>query len=252
MMSRTQIGTLIALIAVGVIGALPVLAQNQDPYAPVIDPANFIEGVDNPYFPLPSGTTFIYESRTRYRTEHIEVTVTDDTKEILGVECVVVRDTVQVNGKLVEDTYEWYAQDVDGNVWYMGEATQEHRNGKVISAAGSWEAGKDGAKPGIIVWADPQVGQAYRQEYYVRKAEDMAEVISPAESASVAYGDFDDLLVTKEWSPLEPSVIEHKYYAAGVGLVLEELVKGGSGRTELIDIVTPIPNNDTSIGTGND
>jgi hypothetical protein len=214
------------------------MAQGDNPYDPVIDPGNFVKGVDNPYFPLTPGTTFIYEGETRKGTEHIQVVVTKDTKEILGVECVVVRDSVWVNRVLVEDTYDWYAQDVEGNVWYMGEDTKEYENGEVVSTAGSWEAGVDGAKPGIIMWADPQVGKTYRQEYYVGEAEDMAKVISLSDSATVASVSFDHLLVTKEWTPLEPSIAEQKYYAAGIGLVLQEGVTGRSGRTELVAIMT--------------
>jgi hypothetical protein len=238
MFNRVRILTLVITVAALVVGALPVRAQDDGPYDPVIDPENFVDGVDNPYFPLTPGTTFVYEGDTEEGTEHIEVEVTDDTKEILGVECVVVRDTVWVDGELVEDTFDWYAQDTDGNVWYMGEDTKEYKDGEVVSTEGAWEAGVDGAKPGIIMWADPQIGTSYRQEYYAGEAEDMAEVISLTESASVTYGSFDDLLVTKEWTPLEPGIAENKYYAAGVGLVLEEVVEGGSERVELIDILT--------------
>jgi uncharacterized membrane protein YkoI len=237
MISRVRFILLVMLVAAAIMGALPVLAQGDGPYNPVIDPNNFVEGVDNPYFPLTPGTTFIYEGETEDGTEHIEVLVTDDTKVILGVECVVVRDTVSVDGEMTEDTYDWYAQDVEGNVWYMGEDTKEYENGEVVGTAGSWEAGVDGAKPGIVMQAAPPAGEPYRQEYYAGEAEDMAQVISLIESARVPYGSYDNLLVTKEWTPLEPGIAENKYYAAGVGLVLEETVQGGSDRTELIDIV---------------
>jgi hypothetical protein len=207
-------------------------------YAPVIDPANFVEGVDNPYFPLTPGTTRIYEGETEDGLERIEVVVTHDTREILGISCIVVRDTVSLDGELVEDTFDWYAQDKDGNVWYMGEDSKEYEDGEVVSTAGSWEAGVDGAQPGIIMQAHPQVGAAYRQEYYAGEAEDMAEILSLTETASVPYGSFDALLMTKEWTPLEPGVAEQKYYAAGTGLVLEVMVEGGTGRVELVDVTT--------------
>ncbi len=224
-------------VAVIVMGALPALAQDDGPYNPVIDPAHFVEGVDNPYFPLIPGTTLIYEGTTEDGTEHIEVSVTDETRKILGVDCVVVHDTASVDGVLVEDTYDWYAQDMDGNVWYMGEDTRAYHEG-TVSTAGSWEAGVDGAKPGIVMQAALQIDQPYRQEYYAGEAEDMAQVLSLTESVNVTYGSYDHLLMTKEWSPLEPDVTEHKYYAEGIGLVLEETVQGGSDRTELINIVT--------------
>ncbi len=249
MFCRVHIIALLTLVAAAIMGALPVLAQGDGPYNPVIDPNNFVEGVDNPYFPLTPGTTFIYEGETEDGTEHIEVFVTDDTREILGIECVVVRDTVTVDGELVEDTYDWYAQDVEGNVWYMGEDSKSYENGEMVSTAGSWEAGIDNAKPGIVMQAAPQIGQPYRQEYYVGEAEDMAQVLSLDESTSVPYGSFDNLLMTKEWTPLELGVAENKYYAAGVGLVLEEVVEGGSGRTELIDIVTGSPDDDMESDT---
>lgn len=222
----------VVLVEVGMVGA------QDEPYAPVIDPANFVEGVDHPYFPLTPGTTMVYEGETEEGIERIEVTTMPETKQILGITCTVVRDTVWLDGALIEDTFDWYAQDRDGNVWYMGEETREYEGGVVVSTAGAWEAGVDGALPGIVMEADPQVGDVYRQEYYVGEAEDMAEVINLSDSASVAYGAFDNVLVTREWTPLEPGVAENKYYASGVGLILEVVVEGGTGRIELIDILT--------------
>jgi uncharacterized membrane protein YkoI len=217
--------------------SLAGLQATDEPYAPVIDPANFVEGVNHPYFMLTPGTTFVYEAQTEDGLERIEVTVMPETKQILGIVCVVVRDTVWVDGELVEDTFDWYAQDKDGNVWYMGEDTKEYEDGAVVTTAGSWEAGVDGAQPGFIMEAHPQVGDSYRQEYYAGEAEDMAEVLHLSETASISYGTFDEVLVTKEWSPLEPGVAEHKYYAPGVGLILEVVVEGGSGQVELVDVV---------------
>jgi hypothetical protein len=231
----------LALVACGAQAVAPGdtgVTPSEEPYAPIIDPANFVEGIDNQYLPWTPGTTFIYEGETEDGLERIEVYVTHETRQILGVDCVVVRDTVWVDGELVEDTFDWYAQDRDGNVWYMGEDSKEFEDGEVVSSAGSWEAGVDGAQPGIIMEADPQIGDSYRQEYYAGEAEDMAEVLSLTESASVPYGSFDNLLMTNEWTPLEPGVAEHKYYAPGVGLILEVLVEGGSERVELVDIVT--------------
>lgn len=231
MLNQLRVAAL--MLAVITATAASAMAQ-EEPYAPEIDPDNFVTGVNNPYFPLTAGTTFIYEGGS----EHIEVFVMPETKEILGIECVVVRDRVWEDGELVEDTFDWYAQDGDGNVWYFGEDSSEIEDGEVVSTAGSWEAGVDGAQPGIIMWANPQVGDVYRQEYYVGIAEDMAEVISLAGLADVTLGSFDDLLVTREWTLLEPDVVEHKYYAANIGLVLEIVVEGGEGRIELVEIVT--------------
>jgi hypothetical protein len=141
---------------------------------------------------------------------------------------------VSVEGSVVEDTFDWFAQDADGNVWYMGEDTKEYEDGEVVSTEGSWEAGVDGALPGIIMEADPQVGDAYRQEYYPGQAEDLAEVVRTGQSETVPAGAYDDLVVIKEWNPLEPDAIEEKYYSQGVGTVLENKIRGGTERVELV------------------
>ena len=145
------------------------------------------------------------------------MSVTHQTKKVMGVECVVVDDRAWEDGKLIEKTYDWFAQDKEGSVWYFGEDTKEYENGKVVSTKGSWEAGVDGAKPGIIMQADPKVGQSYHQEYYKGEAEDMAKVQSLNASVRVPYGSFDRVLVTREWTPLQPVFYEKKYYVRGVG-----------------------------------
>ncbi|NIN71023.1 MAG: hypothetical protein GTO46_03615 [Gemmatimonadetes bacterium] len=200
-------------------------------YAPAIDAARFVTNVDNQYFPLVPGTTFVYE--TPDGGERVEVIVTEETKTIMGVTCMVVMSHEFEDGELVEETADWYAQDMDGNVWYFGEDTKEYEDGEVVSTAGSWEAGVDGAQPGIIMKGAPAVGQSYRQEYYAGRAEDMGEVLALQESVTVPYGSFENLLKTKEWTPLEPGDEEHGYYAPGVGLVLEA---EGDDRLELISV----------------
>ena len=214
--------------------------SSQKAYAPHINPADFTTTIDNRYFPLKPGTTFVYEGTVTENhqdtTERDEMAVTHGTKQIMGVECVEVNDKVWEEGKLIEQTFDWYAQDEEGNVWYFGEDSKELENGKVTSTKGSWEAGKDGAKPGIIMQAHPKVGQTYRQEYYKGEAEDMALVLDVNGSAKVPYGSFNHVLVTKDWNPLEPSLLEHKYYAAGVGNVMEISVKGPPERIELVEV----------------
>lgn len=210
-----------------------------DAVAPVFDPGQFGNStrIDNPYFPLRPGTVFVYEGTPRGQGQRTEVRVTRDTKTILGVACVVVRDQVWAKGELLEDTYDWYAQDQAGNVWYMGEHTTEYKNGVAVGTGGSWEAGVNGAQPGYIMRAHPQVGDAYRQEYLAGEAEDMAEVTSTSESASVPYGTWTgNVLLTREWTPLERSVLENKYYALGVGMVKVETTKGGSETSVLVEI----------------
>lgn len=210
----------------------------QTAYSPQIDPADFTAKIDNEFFPLKPGTTFVYRGKTKDATEGDVVAVTSETRNIMGVECVVVRDTVTEDGEITEKTFDWYAQDDKGNVWYFGEDSKEYENGKVKGTAGSWEAGKDGAKPGIIMPANPKVGESYRQEYYKGEAEDMARALKLDASATVPYGSFEHLLMTREWTPLEPNIAEHKYYAAGVGNVLEVSVKGPQERLELVDVKT--------------
>ena len=212
-------------------------APVSSPYEPRIDPNDFVMTIDNPYLPLPVGRTLVYEGVSGGERERVEVTVTDRTREVMGVTATVVRDRAFVEGSLVEDTFDWFAQDRFGNVWYFGEATAEYENGEIVSRAGSWEAGVDGAMPGVVMLADPRVGDRYRQEFYAGEAEDMARVRDAGASVAVPAGSYGDVLVTEDWTPLEPDVLEHKSYAPGVGVVLERVVKGGSGVLRLVEIV---------------
>ena len=207
-----------------------------------ISPANFVSEVDNEFFPLKPGTTFFYEGEKDGVPTTNETYVTHDTEQILGVTTTVVHDRAFENGVLAEDTFDWYAQDKAGNVWYFGEDTKElDPDGNVISTEGSWEAGVDGAQPGIIMEANPRVGDRYQQEFAPDVAEDMARVLSLHKSACVPYGCFDDLLLTKEWTPLERGVVERKYYAEDVGFILGVMVTGGDERTELVRVTTESP-----------
>jgi hypothetical protein len=138
-----------------------------------------------------------------------------------------------VHGETTEDTYDWFAQDRDGNVWYMGEDSKEYENGQVKSTEGSWEAGVDGALPGIVMQAHPAPGQSYRQEYYKGQAEDMAETAEVGTTKATGLGQYSDVVVIKEWSPLEPDVVEQKYYAPGIGVIAEETLSGGHETAEL-------------------
>ena len=207
------------------------------------DPSNFVRKVDNKFFPLEPGTTFVYKGEEEGVPSRNTVEVTHGTKTILGVDTTVVHDSV-FKGKgnkeyLAENTFDWYAQASDGTVCYFGEDTKElDRNGNVISTAGTWEAGQDGAQAGIIMEAHPKVGDTYQQEFAAGVAEDMAKVLSLDKSACVPYGCFNHLLLTKEWTPLEPDVVEHKYYAKNIGFIREVVVKGGKERSELVRITT--------------
>jgi uncharacterized membrane protein YkoI len=205
-------------------------------YNPQINPADFTTKVDNKYFTLIPGRKFVYEGETEEGAERIEVYTTYETKKVLGVETVVVWDRVWLEGDIIEDTKDWYAQDKEGNVWYFGEDSKELVDGKIVSRAGSWESGVDGAKPGIIMKAKPKVGDSYRQEYYEGEAEDQADILAFGESVRVPYGSFTDCLKTRDCTPLEPDADEYKYYSPEVGgVVLEVGVQTGE-RVELIEI----------------
>jgi hypothetical protein len=210
------------------------LPQSSEPLT--LDPALFAGlALDNPYWPMKVGSAWVYRSTDADgAVQKVEITVTDKTKQILGITATVVHDIVTEDGETVEDTLDWYAQDATGNLWYLGEDTKEYDGGKVVSTEGSWEAGVDGAQPGILLPADPAVGMAYRQEYYAGQAEDAAEVLSLAEHVKVPFGTFDGALQTKETTALEPDLVEQKFYAKGVGNVLSIDISGGSGREELL------------------
>jgi hypothetical protein len=208
-------------------------------YDPKIDVANFVTKFDNKFYPVVEGSVAKVvdpEGNTG------EFSVTSDTMVILGVTCRVIHDVAKTaKGDLLEDTLDWVAQDKDGNVWYFGEDTKEYANGKVISTEGSWKAGVDCAKPGILMKAHPQVGDSYREEYHAGDAEDQADVLSLDEHVEVPNGSYDHCLKTKNYTVLAPGMVEEKYYCDGVGEVLaQEVVKVGMGkREELVSRTMP-------------
>lgn len=202
-------------------------------YNPTIDPANFVTVIDNPLFPLVPGTTLVYEGVVDGGTEHIEFVVMHETRQIMGVTCVQVRDTVTLDGELREDTLDWFAQDKQGNVWYFGENVRDFEDGLVISIDGSFTAGVGGAKPGIVMKAAPRVGELYRQEFALGEAEDVGRVLSLTQSVTVPHGTFSNCLQTEDFAPLAPGPVEHKFYAPGVGQVLTIHVDTGA-RVELV------------------
>jgi hypothetical protein len=204
-------------------------------YDPAIDPSNFVARVDNPYFPLTPGTTFVYEGQTQQGFEHDEFAVTHRTREILGVTCVEVHDTVKTDGQLTEDTLDWFAQDRDGNVWYFGENTHELEDGLITTIEGTFMAGVNGDKPGIIMKANPAIGDFYRQEFSLNNAEDFAETVNLSQTVHVPAGTFHNCLKSKETTPLEPDLLEYKFYAPGVGNVLTIDARTGD-REELVRI----------------
>lgn len=194
-------------------------------YKTQVAPSNFQSTVDNPYFPLVPGTRFKYIATAAGETSDREITVTSETKMIMGVKCIEVHERVIAKGEVTEDTYDWYAQDKQGTVWYFGEATEELKPGGRMSSAGSWEAGVKGALPGVIMPGESKPGPPYRQEYYANWAEDMGQIIALGETVTVPAGTFTNCLRTKEWSLLE-SGGEKRWYAPGVGFVRSEAIGG--------------------------
>jgi hypothetical protein len=192
--------------------------------------------VDNPWFPLKPGSTYVYRGVKDGKPSRDVVEVANETKTIRGATCAVVKDRLYLNGRLAERTTDWYTQDEHGNVWYYGEDTAElDAQGRVTSSEGSWQAGRDGAQPGIFMPAHPEVGDAYRQESYKGHAEDHFEILSLRTSVKVPDVSSARAMLTKETTPLEPGVVDHKYYVRRIGTVLEQSVKGGAERNALVD-----------------
>jgi len=231
----------IAFVTLGIAAVLAVVASVAHAKwvdLPFPDPEDFVKTIDNPLFPLDPGTTFYYEGEEDGEPMSDEVYVTHKKIKILGVTCVVVRDQVfDADGYLAEDTLDYYAQDVDGNVWYMGEDTAElDHDGNVLSTEGTWRAGVDGAEAGIIMEADPKKADSYRQEYLEGEAEDEAKVVSLDEALCTDYDCYEHLLAIKEWSPLEVGIAEVKYYKEGIGFVYSEVTHGGDETLQLVSV----------------
>lgn len=205
-----------------------------------LDPAAFTADIDHPYWPMTPGTQWEYrELDGSGEEQRVVVTATTETREIAnGVVARVVRDTVYRGDEIVEDTFDWYAQHDDGTVWYLGEDTAEFEDGEIASTEGSFEAGVDGAQPGVLLPGEPAPGQVYRQEYLAGEAEDVGEVLRVGERAEAPYGAFDDVLVTRDTNALEPEVVEYKFYARDLGPLLALDVAGGAGREELVEVRT--------------
>jgi hypothetical protein len=211
---------LMLIAAVALVAAAPATSSK---------PSGLSPNITNPYWPMKPGTRWVYREGAQKNV----VTVLPRTETILGAKVRTVHDVVYENGKLLEDTLDWYAQDSTGTVWYMGEATKEYGGGHV-STAGSWRAGVDGARPGVIVPAHPKIGASYRQEYRKGEAEDWGRNVSVDEQVSVPQGHYDHVFMTRETSALEPTSLEYKYYARGVGPVLAVSVSPSLGFEKLL------------------
>jgi hypothetical protein len=225
------------VVLAGAVSALASRSADEATPIPALpSPSDFVKRIDNKYFPLRPGTTFLFRGTQEGKARRVSVFVTHKTKVILGIRATVVLDQVLVGGKREEKTFDWYAQDKRGNVWYLGEDSSDFVNGKWVRSDGSWEAGVNGAKAGIVMKAKPRVGDVYRQEYYAGHAEDMAKILSRNKSVTVSYGKFQNALETSEWTPLERGVLEHKYYVKGIGNVRTIMVKGGAEEEHLVSV----------------
>jgi hypothetical protein len=205
-------------------------------YSPTVDAKNFVREVDNRFFPLKPGTAYHFEGVRGKTAQTDDLVVTNQTERILGIDATVVRDTVSEHGHPIERTHDFYAQDKQGNVWYMGEDSFELQQGRFVKASDSWRSGENGAKPGIIMPAEPEHGDRYRQEYYPPgEALDEATVLGQRGPFTVPYGTFEHALVTSDYSPLEPQT-EEKVYVAGIGEIKESVVKGHHEEFRLVSV----------------
>ena len=231
----------IAIVATAVVGAVgtsvALAGTNTSTYEPVLDPAHFVDVIDNPYFPLPVGRTLIYKGVRNGQTQTDRVTVTSRTKVIEGITATVERDVARHNGTLLEQTIDWYAQDDQGNVWYLGEDTKAYNPNGTIDTSGSWQAGVHDAEPGIIMAAHPEVPDSYRQEYLKGQAEDMAWIVDRGGSVTVPFGTLDQTIRSIEVTRLEPDVVDQKIYAPGYGIVKELALAGDQEVANLVNVI---------------
>jgi hypothetical protein len=225
-------GDIPAVLNKAINGKLPTVN-----FRPAFDAKNFVERVDNPWFPLKPGTTFVFTGNKDGGDARENVRVTRDRKSILGVSTTAVRDTLYRADRLVEETTDWYAQDKNGNVWYFGEASRAIYKGK-WTTGGSWQAGVTGAKPGVYVQGKPKVGDAYFQEFYEGRAGDSAEVLALDQPITAPIGSYKNAQLTLEWSTEEPGAFDAKYYVSGVGVVKEFAASGATETLSLSKIET--------------
>jgi len=215
------------------------ILMDKRPVTDFVKPENFVAGISNPFFPLNTGDTLHYFLTAfedgEFSYEEIYVTTTTDVKVIVGINCTVVHDVVTEDGMLTEDTYDWYAQDKFGNVWYLGEDTKKYFPDGTFTTAGSFEHGIDGAVGGFIMLNDPEshIGTHYKQEDFPGYAQDMAMIVSSDETVTIGIGTFTGCLKTEEVTPLDPGVFEYKYYAPGIGMIKSEITVGGTENSEL-------------------
>src|SRR5438034_5715052 len=240
-MSRKLLTLLATAAATGAVVSawVPDAKASSSDYEPVLDPANFVAVIDNPYFPLPVGRTLVYEGIKDGQSQIDTVIVTDQTRVIEGITTRMVSDVSTHDGTLLEKTFDFYAQDKQGNVWYLGEDTTAFlANGKT-DTSGSWMAGVNDAEPGLIMEANPQIPDAYRQEFLAGQAEDTAWVVERGGTVTVPYGKLRNTLKTLEATRIEPGSYDLKVYAPGIGIVLEQSLSGAPEVASLVSVTGP-------------
>jgi hypothetical protein len=237
---HTTIATL-AMTALAALAAVLPSAVVAGSSAPAFDPSNFSgHPIDNEWFPLTPGTTLVYKGQKDGKNGSDIFHVTNRTRMVAGVQATVVEDTLVLKGRVEEHTFDWYAQDDQGNVWYVGERTAEYdRQGNVVSTEGSWEAGVNGAEPGIFMPAHPHVGDTFRQEFLPGHAEDHFRIMNLDGSRTVPYDSFENVMRTREWTPIEPGTRDAKYYVKGIGEIEETAVRGPSEFFRLVQVIQP-------------
>jgi hypothetical protein len=233
-----SVGATLAVVTMAALWASSTSAAAR-PAAPVFDPNNFVAVIDNPYYPLPVGRTLVYSGIKDGQTQRDTVTVTNQTKVILGVTATVVSDIADHNGTLLEKTSDWFAQDKQGNVWYLGEDTVHYLPHGKTDTTGSWQAGVNEAQPGIIMETDPQIPDSYRQEYLAGEAEDTAWIVDRGGTVSVPYGKVRNVLTTLEATRLEPGAYDQKVYGPGIGIILEQALSGPNEYAKLESVTGP-------------
>ena len=233
-------GVMVAVVTVSIAGAhgsMHPTSRDATPYEPVLDPANFVSVIDNPYYPLPVGRVLVYKGVRDGRKQIDTVTVTDQTKVLEGITATTVSDVAKTpGGKLLEKTTDWYAQDIQGNVWYLGEDTKAYLPNGQVDSSGSWQADVNDGEPGIIMEGDPQIPDAYRQEFLLGQAEDTAWITGLGGSLKIPYGTVHNVLTSLEHTTLEPDVVDQKVYAPGLGIVMELALAGGQEVAKLVSV----------------
>jgi len=242
-MFKKVIASLAIVTLAGVIFATLASAGGTPPstaassYEPVLDPSHFVAVIDNPYFPLPVGRTLVYKGIKDGKTQIDRVTVTSDTKVLEGVTATAVHDVATHHGKLLEKTTDWYAQDDQGNVWYLGENTKEYLPDGTVDPSGSWQSDVNDGEPGIVMESNPQIPDGYRQEYLKGEAEDTAWIVNRGGSVTVPYGTVHRVLTSLEFARIEPHVVDRKIYAPGLGIVSEVSLTGAHETANLVKVI---------------